>query len=77
MRNRIHCDKCSFKSTSITALTLHKNSNHNTKKEYKNKGSNRIQCEECDKKFNKESTFKVHMRNVHQKTRNQTQEGQV
>ena len=63
MRSRINCDKCKFKTTSMTALKLHENSNHKDKKEHRN--TNRIKCEECDKKFNKESTFKTHMQKVH------------
>ena len=62
MRNRINCDKCNFKTTSLTALKLHENVNHKDKKEHKN----RIKCDECDKKFNKESTFKTHMQKVHE-----------
>ena len=48
MRNRINCDKCNFKTTSLTALKLHENVNHKDKKEHKNQ----IKCDECDKKFN-------------------------
>ena len=76
MRSRINCDKCKFKTTSMTALKLHENSNHKDKKEHKNK--NRIKCEECDKKFNKESTYKTHMQKVHhdKNVRKRKQEGQ-
>ena len=33
MRNRINCDKCTFKTTSDTALKLHQNANHRNKTE--------------------------------------------
>ena len=62
MRKCFTCEKCDYKTTSKTVLTIHTESKHANKEM---NGAIRKICSICGKKFNNMTTFNTHMKRCH------------
>ena len=65
LTNKFSCEKCDFKSGSVTLVKRHNQKEHKTSSTLKTYISKRLNCEYCPQKFNKTTTFQKHKEKVH------------